>query len=441
MIFPHAIRYKAHIKTRNSVERAFSIWKRHFPCLDMRLQHKPCRAVQIITACAALHNLACLREDSQPPPPPAPPVVPRLAGQPPTALAGPLRTWAITLDLWPLGPDEGSMEQTQVPTRPPQGDSTLADPLQTGASPDLSPLSEGPDEVSVRDPWTQQHLQGMEQGTAITLTTNHLNNEKLSALQQRVLDQEADNKRLHAKVSIVSGISQGSILGPTLFLVCVNDMSQSDRLLVVQCADNTSVLCPVFDTRSCQHLQDYLEELSPNKSTVIRFSARKSVTPPEYTLMGASLVPCKSLSILGVMFTPTMDFSAHVACVVAKAQRMLGFVAQVTRPCEPASLHTLCTAMVLPSLEYCRSVWSPTQQHLIERIESVQRRASRTICSRTLGHVSGLVTRECTRRHAQLHSSAYYKGCLHPETDAHRGALFRGGMPASLPVSGWSHII
>ncbi|XP_040075008.3 uncharacterized protein LOC115324640 [Ixodes scapularis] len=68
---------KAHIKTRNSVERAFGIWKRRFPCLDMRLQHKPRRAVQIITACAALHNLACLRKDPQPPPPPAPPVVPR----------------------------------------------------------------------------------------------------------------------------------------------------------------------------------------------------------------------------------------------------------------------------------------------------------------------------------------------------------------------------
>ncbi|CAN7979166.1 unnamed protein product, partial [Ixodes persulcatus] len=78
MIFPHTIRYqKAHIKTRNSVERAFGIWKRRFPCLDMKLQHKPSRAVQIITACAALHNLACLRKDPHPPPPPAPPVVPR----------------------------------------------------------------------------------------------------------------------------------------------------------------------------------------------------------------------------------------------------------------------------------------------------------------------------------------------------------------------------
>ncbi|KAG0438434.1 hypothetical protein HPB47_017016 [Ixodes persulcatus] len=75
---PGRSRYqKAHIKTRNSVERAFGIWKRRFPCLDMKLQHKPSRAVQIITACAALHNLACLRKDPHPPPPPAPPVVPR----------------------------------------------------------------------------------------------------------------------------------------------------------------------------------------------------------------------------------------------------------------------------------------------------------------------------------------------------------------------------
>ncbi|CAN7945794.1 unnamed protein product, partial [Ixodes hexagonus] len=68
---------QSHIKTRNSVERAFGVWKRRFPCLDMRLQHKPSNAVRIITACAALHNLGCLRKEPQPPAPPVPPVTPR----------------------------------------------------------------------------------------------------------------------------------------------------------------------------------------------------------------------------------------------------------------------------------------------------------------------------------------------------------------------------
>uniref|UniRef100_A0A1S4LIH3 Uncharacterized protein n=2 Tax=Ixodes scapularis TaxID=6945 RepID=A0A1S4LIH3_IXOSC len=48
---------KAYIKTRNSLERALGVWKRRFPCTDMRLLNKPMRSAAIITACATLHNL------------------------------------------------------------------------------------------------------------------------------------------------------------------------------------------------------------------------------------------------------------------------------------------------------------------------------------------------------------------------------------------------
>ncbi|CAN7980919.1 unnamed protein product [Ixodes pacificus] len=65
---------KAHIKTRNSIERAFGVWKRRFPCLDMRLQHKPTRSAAIITACAALHNLGRKMSDPCPPAVPLPPL-------------------------------------------------------------------------------------------------------------------------------------------------------------------------------------------------------------------------------------------------------------------------------------------------------------------------------------------------------------------------------
>ncbi|KAG0432446.1 hypothetical protein HPB47_020834 [Ixodes persulcatus] len=50
------VQNKAHIKSRNSIENAFGVWKSRFPCLDMRLQHKPTRSAAIITACAALHK-------------------------------------------------------------------------------------------------------------------------------------------------------------------------------------------------------------------------------------------------------------------------------------------------------------------------------------------------------------------------------------------------
>lgn len=61
-------RYQAaHIRTRNSIERAFGVRKRRFPCLDMGLKHLAERSAVITTACAALHNLAVLRQDPEPP--------------------------------------------------------------------------------------------------------------------------------------------------------------------------------------------------------------------------------------------------------------------------------------------------------------------------------------------------------------------------------------
>ncbi|KAL3242029.1 hypothetical protein MRX96_021562 [Rhipicephalus microplus] len=58
---------RAQINTRNVVERAFGVWKRRFPCLDVGMQHKAKNIVHIITACAALNNLACLLREPEPP--------------------------------------------------------------------------------------------------------------------------------------------------------------------------------------------------------------------------------------------------------------------------------------------------------------------------------------------------------------------------------------
>lgn len=69
----------AQIKTRNVVERAFGVWKRRFPCLDMKLQHKKEHAIKIITACAALHNLGRKLCD---PCPPSEPQLPASRAQP-----------------------------------------------------------------------------------------------------------------------------------------------------------------------------------------------------------------------------------------------------------------------------------------------------------------------------------------------------------------------
>lgn len=53
-----------HGQTRNIVERVFGIWKRRFPCLSKGLQTKLITCTTIVTACAVLHNLSLLFNDS-----------------------------------------------------------------------------------------------------------------------------------------------------------------------------------------------------------------------------------------------------------------------------------------------------------------------------------------------------------------------------------------
>ncbi|KAH7939943.1 hypothetical protein HPB52_019545 [Rhipicephalus sanguineus] len=125
-------------------------------------------------------------------------------------------------------------------------------------------------------------------------------------------------------------------------------------------------------------------KLSPDKCSVMKFSSARLPAKPSYTMRGIPLPTEDSLKILGVTFTNTLDFSLQVASVVAKARRVLGFVSRVSKPCGPATFALLYTSLVLPILEYGCAVRSPNQQHLIARIESVQRRASRILYARSI---------------------------------------------------------
>ncbi|KAH7933972.1 hypothetical protein HPB49_019918 [Dermacentor silvarum] len=141
----------------------------------------------------------------------------------------------------------------------------------------------------------------------------------------------------------LSGVTQGSVLSPTLFFLYVNDMPQSNDVLLMQYADDTSILAPVSSCdNSCVHLQDYLTHvsqwasvnhlsISETKSVVLRFHNSKRATSPVYTLEGYVLRNVSSAAILGVTFTPTLDFSLHVSNAVAKARRALGFVTLLQR--------------------------------------------------------------------------------------------------------------
>uniref|UniRef100_A0A6B0VBN4 Reverse transcriptase domain-containing protein n=1 Tax=Ixodes ricinus TaxID=34613 RepID=A0A6B0VBN4_IXORI len=169
---------------------------------------------------------------------------------------------------------------------------------------------------------------------------------------------------------ISSGVPQGSVLAPTPFLVYVNDMPHNDKCILVQYADDTLIAATISSQFDARHLQNFLDEierwisrqrlsLSTSMSSVIRFANCKKQTSPVYIVEGTPLPASDHLSILGVTCSQNLDFSAHIAGVIAKSRRTLGFITRVARPGGPAVLEALYTSLVLPSLEYCSAVWSP----------------------------------------------------------------------------------
>lgn len=67
---------------------------------------------------------------------------------------------------------------------------------------------------------------------------------------------------------------------------------------------------------------------------------------------------------------------------MSAAQRTLGFASRVTKFCGADALAYLYTALVLPQLKYCCSVWLPHQAYLIGKIEGVQRQTTKTMFAR-----------------------------------------------------------
>ena len=125
-------------------------------------------------------------------------------------------------------------------------------------------------------------------------------------------------------------------------------------------------------------------DLSLNKCFSICFSNRKSKKISCTYKFGTHLMEnVESVKDLGVYFTSSLSFKCHIEFIVSKASRMLGFIYRSTK-CfkDNFVLLALYKSYVRSRLEYCSSIWSPSQQYLINKIERVQKRLIRWMCYR-----------------------------------------------------------
>ena len=193
-----------------------------------------------------------------------------------------------------------------------------------------------------------------------------------------------------------SGVPQGSILGPLLFSLFINDLTRllppGTRLLY---ADDTKIYQLIQSGADCFKLQKLIDlfigwcdknymSVSISKCTVISFSRKKHPLMFEYSIAGETLQRNNVVTDLGILLDTQMTFRQHYSMIISKANRQLGFVLRTGKEfVDPGTLRTLYCSLVRPILESACVVWQPYYDAWIQRIECIQKQFVRRIC-RTL---------------------------------------------------------
>lgn len=193
--------------------------------------------------------------------------------------------------------------------------------------------------------------------------------------------------------SIVNGgVPQGTILGPLLFLVMVNDLviNHNHRWKYV---DDTT-LSETIDKGNQGNLQSLMDEIfqwcsdndmqlnhSKCKELIISFANDK---PELHTLFlqDYSMSPVLSTKVLGIHLSSDLKWNIHIEHIIAKASKRLYFLRVLKRSrIDPSSLIKVYTICLRPVLEYGCQIWNyNSPDYLKEEIERIQRRALRIIC-------------------------------------------------------------
>ena len=222
-------------------------------------------------------------------------------------------------------------------------------------------------------------------GTALDWFTNYLHNR-----EQYVTINDHNSQRKDIKY----GVPQGSILGPLLFIIYINDFENcSSSFHKIIFADDTNLLLSHKNPLELQKLlntelinvdtwfRSNKLSLNINKTNYILFSTNKNLLTNDLkiNIRGEEINRVYTTKFLGVHIDALLDFKVHIQHLVAKLSKYIGLFYKIRHFLPTPTLLTLYKTLFEPHLNYCTIIWGNTNPSFLIKLERLQKKIIRAI--------------------------------------------------------------